>query len=344
MSLRRRGQHYFLDLRVAGKRYRRALHTSLKSEAQEKHDDERSKILAMHGQGQPRFEDVIQAYVEWAKSSHPASAGREEQRLGKIKAWLVSKDIVHLSEFTPLQAEQLRGHLREEGLSKATKDKPARGLSRATINRYAQILRGLFYRAKDWGFFRGDNPLRKIRFYREDRALRPLTDKEVKKILTAARELGRKARSPAQRLFHDLARLALNTGMRKSEILNLRWADIQEGRAIVRGKGDKLRSVPLNSTARAIIQAQPRKTEYVFDIPNRRQHDLLRRTVDGVEKMTGIPFHFHLFRHRFASQLVAKGVDLVTVARILGHSKLTTTLIYSHSSDEQAKRAVELLI
>jgi len=331
MSLRRRGQHYFLDLRVVGKRYRRALHTSLKSEAQEKYDEERAKILAMHGQGQPRFEHVIEAYLDWAKSSHPASAGREEQRLGKIKAWLVSKDIVHLSEFTSLQAEQLRSHLRDQGLS------------RATINRYAQILRGLFYRAKDWGFFRGDNPLRKIRFYREDRALRPLTDKEVKKILAAARDLGRKARSPAQRLFFDLARLALNTGMRKSEILNLRWADIQEGRAIVRGKGDKLRSVPLNSTARGIIQGQPRKTEYIFDIPNRHQHDLLRRTVDGIEKMTGIPFHFHLLRHRFASQLVARGVDLVTVARILGHSKLTTTLIYSHSSDEQAKRAVELL-
>jgi len=65
----------------------------------------------------------------------------------------------------------------------------------------------------------------------------------------------------------------------------------------------------------------------------------MRRTFNQIKKRTGIDFHLHLLRHYFATSLIEKGVDLITVAAILGHSKLTTSLIYSHTDREKMKRA-----
>jgi len=137
---------------------------------------------------------------------------------------------------------------------------------------------------------------------------------------------------------------ALNTGMRKSETLNLKWRDIKEGKIEVRGKGEKRRVIPLNGIAKVIITKQPQKIEYVFDIPNLNQPDLLRRAVNQIKKRTETDFHFHLLRHYFTTSLLEKGVDFVTIGSILEYSKMTTGLIYSHTDKERKKRAVDLLM
>jgi site-specific recombinase XerD len=59
--------------------------------------------------------------------------------------------------------------------------------------------------------------------------------------------------------------------------------------------------------------------------------------------VTGIYFHFHLLRHYFTTFLLEKGVDFVTIGSLLGHSKITTSLIYSHTDRERKRRALELL-
>jgi len=131
--------------------------------------------------------------------------------------------------------------------------------------------------------------------------------------------------------------------MRKSEILDLEWKNIKGDEVEILGKGLKRRTVPLNSTARAIIEKQPKKDEYVFDTPNRHQPDLFRRTIVQIRKRTGVDFHFHLLRHSFTTKLIEKGIDFVTVGELLGHSKISTSLIYSHTDKERKKKAVSLL-
>jgi site-specific recombinase XerD len=93
--------------------------------------------------------------------------------------------------------------------------------------------------------------------------------------------------------------------------------------------------VPLNKTARAILGRQVKRGEFVFDIPNRDRKDLFRRTVVQIAKRTGIDFGFHDLRHYFTTSLLEKGVDLVTIGLLLGHSKITTSLIYSHTDKEK---------
>jgi len=65
-----------------------------------------------------------------------------------------------------------------------------------------------------------------------------------------------------------------------------------------------------------------RQTPFAFPIDNRELQDLFRRTVLQVRALTGIPFHFHLCRHYFATMLLERGVDIVTISSILGRRSI----------------------
>lgn len=185
--------------------------------------------------------------------------------------------------------------------------------------------------------------MKKVKFFREEKERRALSHEELQRILEAARAIAAKARSPLQKTFPDLILFAAHTGLRKSEILNLRWKDMREDEISVLGKSSRRRTVPLNKTAQAILDRQIRQGEFVFDIPNRDRKGLFRRTVAQIAKRTGINFGFHDLRYYFTTSLLEKGVDFVTIGAILGHSKITTSLIYSHTDRKRQKRAVELL-
>ena len=329
--IKKHGSHYWLDIRVNGQRVRRSLktgeYTRAIGEAQRLTRELQEAAVA----GKVGFPDFCAKYLDWAWTHKPRSADREEQRLKKIQAYFGGLGIKRLADISPYHLEQFRTHLKNQGLEKTT------------INRYLQILRGMFYKAIDWELYQGPNPAKKIKFYREESRVQAPPAEDIEKILAAARAVAAKARSPLQRALPDLIALAVNTGLRKSEILNLRWHDIKKGSLEVEGKGGRRRLVPLNAAALEILARQPRRTEFVFHIPNRAQHDLFRRTIWQIRRATGLDFHFHLLRHYFASALVARGVDLITVSEILGHSRLTTSLIYSHTSEDRKRAAVEIL-
>jgi len=312
----RRGRYFHLDLRIDGKRVRRSLKTTERTLAIIKAKELQDK-LSVGSSGDIRFDEFSTKYLEWAWSSKPASANGEELRLERIKAFLLSHNVVHLSDITPYHVEQLKADLQ------------VKGRSPATINRYLQILRGMFYRAIDWEMYHKPNPLKKVRFYREEPCRRLLTQDEVKRILEAAEAMAAKPRSPLQRVFPDMICLAVNTGLRKSEILNLRWADVRGDTITVKGKGEKTRTVPLNDEARRVIERQPRRTSRIFGDIGSDYTSVFRRTVEAIRKRSGVDWHFHLLRHRFASTLLEFGVDIITVSELLGHSKAMTSLIYT---------------
>jgi len=334
MGISKHGKIFWLDIRIKGKRIRQSLRTENRNEALARYAPLREKLLEKHLGEKIKFSDFCKKYLDWAWSSKPASALREVQRLRKIQDFFQDLEIVYLDDITPCHIEQLKTELKEKKLSKAT------------INRYLQILRGLFYRAIDWEIYKKPSPLKKIRFYKEERAIQELSGRDISRVvivLDAAKNISTSPNSPLQRIFYDLCILALNTGMRKSEILDLEWKNIKGDEVEILGKGLKRRTVPLNSTARAIIEKQPKKDEYVFDTPNRHQPDLFRRTIVQIRKRTGVDFHFHLLRHSFTTKLIEKGIDFVTVGELLGHSKISTSLIYSHTDKERKKKAVSLL-
>jgi len=333
VGLIRRGRHWWLDIRIKGQRIRRSLHTKDKSLALARYGQKKEELESEFGLKVVKFVHFCDKYIEWAWASKPLSAKREQQRLRKIVQFLVEVcKIVYLDDISPYHIEQLKGELR------------GRGLAKITVNRYLQILRGLFYRAIDWEVYSKPNPTRKVRFYREETAVQPLSREEMERVLRAAKAISDKPRSPLQKAFYDICSLAVNTGMRKSEILGLTWKSVKGDTVEITGKGGKRRTIPLNELSRNIILKRPRNSEYVFDLPNRHQVNIFERTVEQIRKRTGVHFTFHHTRHFFATSLLEKGVDIVTAASLLGHSKTATSLIYTHTDSEKKKKAVDLLV
>jgi integrase/recombinase XerC len=155
----------------------------------------------------------------------------------------------------------------------------------------------------------------------------------------------------------SLVLFLLHTGLRLSEAINLQMSDIQlserKGSVMVQnGKGNKQRSVPLNSDARKAIQewleVRP-KSDHLWMTVEGEHARLSGRTVQRVlqryaKAADAKELTPHICRHTFAKNLVDNGVGLEKVAALLGHSSLNTTRIYIAPSERDLELAVEHLI
>ena len=114
---------------------------------------------------------------------------------------------------------------------------------------------------------------------------------------------------------------------------------------MVKTKSGKSRAVPINDMLFEFFHARKNKSEYVFPNPKTGMPyvDLKRQFRNACRRADIKGLRFHDLRHTFASRLVEKGVDIETVRDLLGHSSITITQRYTHSTDERKRVAVELL-
>lgn len=223
------------------------------------------------------------------------------------------------------------------------------GYQRASIARLLACLRTFYdYFLRDNRI--GLNPVRAVRTPRLEKKLPGVLDEdEVKRLLEAVSGDG----------FSDLRdRAVLETlyggGLRVSELAGLDLGDVQleEGTALVRGKGDKERLAPLGSAATSALLAWlPERarlmerlgtsTDAVFLNKNGTRLDVrsVRRLLNSRASLAGLKKAVtpHALRHSFATHLLNKGADLRAVQELLGHASLTTTQIYTHVSTHRLK-------
>ncbi len=146
----------------------------------------------------------------------------------------------------------------------------------------------------------------------------------------------------------NIMRLALCTGMRKTEIFRLQWDDIdfQRGFIIIRDpKGGQDQRIPLNETARGIFSSIPQDSESIYLFPgrNKGEHITDCKGCSSIAKKAELPKGFrpvHGLRHVYASALASSGkVDLYTLQKLLTHKSPVMTQRYAHLRDEALKRA-----
>ncbi|MGI8466877.1 MAG: site-specific integrase [Pyrinomonadaceae bacterium] len=149
-------------------------------------------------------------------------------------------------------------------------------------------------------------------------------------------------------LVKQIVTIALHTGLRRGEIFNLKWFDVDFNRALIQvreSKSGKKRLVPMNRSVRNLFNGLKRKSEYVF--PSPRTGGKLVDVKKGFRKALAnakIPdFHFHDLRHTAATRMAEAGADAFTLMKILGHSDIRMTARYTHASDLALRRAVENL-
>jgi integrase len=150
--------------------------------------------------------------------------------------------------------------------------------------------------------------------------------------------------------LHPLIVVALNTGLRRGELLNLEWDDVnldlkQIMVRSVNAKSSRPRVVPLNSDATSALRRWRVHSghDIVFTKHGTRLTHFKNSWRSLLELAQIEDFRFHDCRHDFASQLVMAGTDLYTVCQLLGHASTDTTQRYAHLSPDHLRSAVSVL-
>ncbi len=194
-----------------------------------------------------------------------------------------------------------------------------------------------------------EDPTAQIAMPKIGRSLpRSLTEEEVESLLgapTITDPLGNRDRTMLEVLYA--------TGLRVSELVNLRYGQVNLNQGVIRilGKGNRERLIPLGEEAvrwlnefargsRAEILLE-RQTDYLF--PTRRGDRMTRQAfwhiIKRYARKAGVAKDLspHTLRHAFATHLLNHGADLRVVQMLLGHSDLSTTQIYTHVARERLK-------
>lgn len=150
----------------------------------------------------------------------------------------------------------------------------------------------------------------------------------------------------------NVMRIALFTGMRRTEIFKLRWKDIDFERGFIRladPKGGRDQQIPLNDSAREILEGTDHKKGNPYVFPGKFKGTHLtdcRKSIDRIRKTAKLPKGFrplHGLRHVYASMLASSGqVDLYTLQKLLTHKSPSMTARYAHLRDDALRQAANL--
>ena len=143
--------------------------------------------------------------------------------------------------------------------------------------------------------------------------------------------------------------MAVHTGMRRREILSLRWSDVdlrQRIMTLTKTKNNERRILPINAQLAEVLRSIPRHVEspYVFCDRDGRPYERIDNGFRRACKRAGIgDCRFHDLRHTFASHLVMRGANLWSVQELLGHKTGKMTVRYTHLSTLHLQETVSLL-
>jgi integrase len=279
------------------------------------------------------FKAQADEFLELYSKQHKRSWARDEISLKHLSDFFEGAS---LAEIDGLKIEKYILH------------RTAAGSSKSTINRELACLKTMFGKAVEWGKVE-KSPAAKVKKFREPNAReRILSPEEARRLIESA--------DPGIR---PVLIIALNTGMRRGEILSLKWADLDFTKSFILisdSKSGRSRKIFMNALLYDTLKALPKgSSEYVFfnaeteahvkDVKTAFKTACRRAKKDpNDEKDPGIVgLRFHDLRHTAATRMIEAGVDLVTVSKILGHASIQMTMRYAHPTPETMRRAVEKL-
>src|SRR6266550_4960737 len=146
--------------------------------------------------------------------------------------------------------------------------------------------------------------------------------------------------------IRSIVTVALHTGMRLGEILNLRWQDLDfsSGFILVRdSKNGQARQVGIDSMISTLLRSWPRLSDLVFTsvLTGGRIVDVRTGFLNACKRAGLTDLHFHDLRHTFASQFVMAGGGAWVLREILGHKSLTISLRYTHLAPTYKIKAID---
>ena len=328
MRIYQRKGVWYIDYRSpSGQRVRKKVGTSRRMAELTLRDIELKIVKAEYlGVTEPKkitFAKLSQEYLQYSKANKTAQSYRRDQV--SLKNLLQRFGRKMITSISPYDLERY-------------KNTRKRTVAAATVNRELSCIRHMFTMAVQWGYLR-DNKLQIVKKFREPPGrVRYLTDEEISRLLECCADH-----------LRPIVIIALNTGMRKGELLNLRWADVDIRNRVIslpRTKNNERRIIPMNDIVYITLReiGQQLDNQYVFSNGDGQSYGDIKVGFKAALRRAGITdFRFHDLRHTFASRLVMAGVDIRTVQVLMGHKDIRVTMRYSHLSDAHLKEAVRLL-
>lgn len=261
--------------------------------------------------------------------------------------WLTNKKS---ADFYKQRIKQINKSLGNIRLSRLTTgqiqkfyDDRVKKTSVGTANADLRALSSILNRAIEWDYPITLNPVKRVQRVRtENRMERFLTHDEASTLLKHCPEW-----------LRGVVIAALMTGCRQSELLTLTWDCVDLPRRSLRLSGSRTktgkgRDIPINETLHRLLKSLPRpidKTKPVFTKKGKPiSKTILKLGWKAALEASEIDhLRFHDLRHTAASWLVAAGVPLYEVSRILGHSSIRMTERYAHFAPDHLRRATEAL-
>lgn len=334
MGLYKRGLVWWMSFPLKGRQERRSCQTTDKKVAEKIYHKTMTEIAERRWLELPAGEDItlkemLEKYM------------REYSERNKAKTTLSSDSSViknlnrhlgecFLTEITPKVVARYKGIRRDEGVSPKT------------VNNELVLLNHAFNLAlKEWEWVR-DNPVSKVSREKVNNLVeRWLTYEEEGRLLAASPEW-----------LREIVVFAIYTGLRQSEILNLKWSQVDLSRrtlTILEQKNKGRDTLPLNNKTLDVLKVRSRIRQingYVFYSGNGTRIDarnLLRAYYTAREKAGLEDVRFHDLRHTFATRLVQAGKDLYKVQKLMRHKTPIMTQRYAHHYPESLRDAVEVL-
>jgi integrase len=279
----------------------------------------------MPTQNRVTLTDLWKDYYDWAEKTQKDHSNKKRRWMKWIKPNLGS---VPLSKLSTKAVEQFQLQMLDMGL------KPA------TANRVTALLKHLIKRGVDWDLVPPEAlvRVRRVKQLREPPGrVRFLKDDEIETLLKCCDDK-----------LRPIVTTAVFTGLRKGELMRLRWEDVDlaAGMLVVRNsKSGKSRTVPITEPVKSTLEALPRflGSPWVFwTEPAGQARKNIRRAWDKAIKESGITdFRFHDLRHTAGSKMANAGVDLYVIMSVLGHSSFKMVERYAHLDPGHLRRELQ---
>jgi len=327
--LYKRGNVYWFDFQINGIRYRKSTGKTKRRDAEDVFHVEREKAKTGECVGTKMIKDCKVAvlagdYSNWAST----------QKSYKTSKRFFINQIIEV--FGNINLSDLDTKTIEQWQSEQLKLKKP-----SSINRVLACLKHMVSKAIDWNMASEETlkQVRKVKFLKEyNKRLRFLTVDECQLLIECC-----------HKDLKPIVTIALNTGMRRGEILGLKWeqVDLRHGFILLDiSKNGERREIPINTTLEYLFKKIPHgvESEYVFTGKTGKPLTDIKKGFHTALRKAGIhDFRFHDLRHTFASQLVMAGIDLTSVKGLLGHKEIKMTLRYSHLAPGHKRKAVQVL-
>ncbi|MFH1800239.1 MAG: tyrosine-type recombinase/integrase [Candidatus Omnitrophota bacterium] len=356
-QIRKRGAYWYADLYVGSKRYRKRISKSkhlaelalkdleVKAERNQLGFLERKEIS---------LEDFIKQFLANSSTNNrPSTTNRYRSAIDNFLKFIKAETkVVRLGDVTHETIEKYKAWRKtvpvaKNGANPSRVKKPGavrKGAKSYTVNFELTTIKTMFILAVKWKYLEA-SPAEGVKQLKaeDSKPRRFLTDAECDRLLRAC--------EPEYRpIFFTL----IHTGMRKAELLNLEWSDLDFKRRIIKIRRKSFwipkageREIPMSDVIADVLDGLPRQSHFVFpdEDGEAMNGNFLRLQLIRIAKNAAIYnlTEVHALRHTFASQLLMRGVDLPTVQKLMGHSNIETTLIYSHQTTDHLREAVEKL-